>query len=152
MKDEKRERGRPTKYDKDFHDNKAFDLYVRGFTNALVAKKFGISARTLDYWIQNHETFRDKVEEGREASNSKLEWKLYRMANGYYKTVYKPFVVKGKIEYAEYQEYIQPSYPAIKFLMVNRMPKLYRDKVEETETEETSKPVAINIKVVKNDD
>ena len=152
MKEKKRERGRPTKYDPKIHDAKAFSYFCRGYTNALVAKKFGISPRTLDYWIEAHASFKESVIDGRRVSNSENELKLFKISQGFYKEIEKPFIVKGKVEIVTYKEYFPPNFPALRFLMTNRMPQDYRDKIAEAETEETSKPVAINIKVVKNDD
>lgn len=156
MKDEnkkkKKKRGRPTIYDPDYHDKKAFKLFSCGYNNALVAVEFGICPRTLDYWIANHESFKEYVLRGRAAENAEDELRLHKLAHGFYKKVQKPFIVKGEVQIVEYLEYFPPSFPSLRFKMVNKQPEKYRDKPQETETEENTKPVAINIKVVKNDD
>lgn len=145
-------RGAHVKYDPKIHDDKAFTYFSRGYTNALVAEKFKISPRTMDNWIAKYPTFQESVIDGRRVSNSENELKLFKISQGFYKEIEKPFIVKGKVEIVTYKEYFPPNFSALRFLMTNRMPQDYRDKVAETETEETSKPVAINIKVVKNDD
>ena len=151
MKEEKRERGRPTKYDPKIHDAKAFSYFCRGYTNALVAKKFGISPRTLDYWIEAHESFKESVIDGRKVSNSENELKLFRISQGFYKEIEKPFIVKGKVEIVTYKEYFPPNFPALRFLMTNRMPQDYRDKVEETQEKETETQIEIVVKKANNE-
>lgn len=151
MKDEKRERGRPTKYDPKIHDAKAFSYFCRGYTNALVAKKFGISPRTLDYWIEAHESFKESVIDGRKVSNSENELKLFKISQGFYKEVEKPFIVKGKVEIVTYKEYFPPNFSALRFLMTNRMPQDYRDKVEETQEKETETQIEIVVKKANNE-
>lgn len=149
MKDEKR--GRPTKYDPKIHDAKAFSYFCRGYTNALVAKKFGISPRTLDYWIEAHESFKESVIDGRKVSNSENELKLFKISQGFYKEVEKPFIVKGKVEIVTYKEYFPPNFSALRFLMTNRMPQDYRDKVEETQEKETETQIEIVVKKANNE-
>jgi len=151
MKEEKRERGRPTKYDPKIHDAKAFSYFCRGYTNALVAKKFGISPRTLDYWIEAHESFKESVIDGRKVSNSENELKLFKISQGFYKEVEKPFIVKGKVEIVTYKEYFPPNFSALRFLMTNRMPQDYRDKVEETQEKETETQIEIVVKKANNE-
>lgn len=149
MKEKKR--GRPTKYDPKIHDAKAFSYFCRGYTNALVAKKFGISPRTLDYWIEAHESFRESVIDGRKVSNSENELKLFKISQGFYKEVEKPFIVKGKVEIVTYKEYFPPNFSALRFLMTNRMPQDYRDKVEETQEKETETQIEIVVKKANNE-
>lgn len=149
MKEDKR--GRPTKYDPKIHDAKAFSYFCRGYTNALVAKKFGISPRTLDYWIEAHESFRKSVIDGRKVSNSENELKLFKISQGFYKEVEKPFIVKGKVEIVTYKEYFPPNFSALRFLMTNRMPQDYRDKVEETQEKETETQIEIVVKKANNE-
>lgn len=151
MKEEKRERGRPTKYDPKIHDAKAFSYFCRGYTNALVAKKFGISPRTLDYWIEAHESFKESVIDGRKVSNSENELKLFKISQGFYKEVEKPFIVKGKVEIVTYKEYFPPNFSALRFLMTNRMPQDYRDKIEETQEKETETQIEIVVKKANNE-
>ena len=151
MKEKKRERGRPTKYDPKIHDAKAFSYFCRGYTNALVAKKFGISPRTLDYWIEAHESFKESVIDGRKVSNSENELKLFKISQGFYKEVEKPFIVKGKVEIVTYKEYFPPNFSALRFLMTNRMPQDYRDKVEETQEKETETQIEIVVKKANNE-
>lgn len=151
MKEKKRERGRPTKYDPKIHDAKAFSYFCRGYTNALVAKKFGISPRTLDYWIEAHPSFKESVIDGRKVSNSENELKLFKISQGFYKEVEKPFVVKGKVEIVTYKEYFPPNFSALRFLMTNRMPQDYRDKVEETQEKETETQIEIVVKKANNE-
>ena len=149
---EKKKVGAKLKYNSDYHDAKAFSYFARGYTNALVAKKFKISPRTLDYWIEQFESLRESVLDGREVSNSRSELKLHKMGHGFYQEVTEPKVVGGELQMVTYPKYFPPSFSALRFEMINKMPHLYRDKIEETEKEEVTKPVAINIKVVKNDD
>lgn len=149
MKEDKR--GRPTKYDPKIHDAKAFSYFCRGYTNALVAKKFGISPRTLDYWIEAHESFKESVIDGRKVSNSENELKLFKISQGFYKEVEKPFIVKGKVEIVTYKEYFPPNFSALRFLMTNRMPQDYRDKVEETQEKETETQIEIVVKKANNE-
>lgn len=150
MKDEKK-KGRPTKYDKEFHDLKAFSYFSRGYTNALVAKKFQISPRTLDYWIENNESFKESVLDGREVSNSQSELKLHKMAHGYFQEVIEPKIAGGEVVMVTYKKFIPPSFSALRFEMINKMPQLYRDKVEETEDKEQDTTTEIIVKKANNE-
>lgn len=143
MKDEnkhkKLKKGRPTKYDPDYHDRKAFKYFSCGYNNALVAVKFGISPRTLDYWISNHESLREMVLDGRAVENADDELRLHKLAHGFYKEVTEFKVVNGKAVEHTYKKYFPPTFSALRFKMVNKQPDKYRDRPEEPKPEQDNK-------------
>ena len=150
-KDKINEVGRPTKYDPSVHDDWAEDLFSRGFTIAHVAFEFGVTSRTIDNWIANNESFREKVQEGKARNVGDIAQSLRNQALGFYKMVKEPKVVGGELVYAEYLKYFPPNGNTAQYYIGTLDPKNWRNK-DNDETEESTKPVAINIKVVKNDD
>ena len=140
--------GRPSEYEPTYHDPLAFSYFCRGYTNAMVAKKFGISPRTFDLWLNKHQSLKESVMDGREVSNSRSELKLHKMGHGFYQEVTEPKVVGGEVQMVTYKKYFPPSFSALRFEMINKMPHLYRDKVEEKE--ETPNDTSIEIIVKKS--
>ena len=135
-KKEKLKKGRPSKYDPEYHDGKAFKYFSCGYTNSEVAKKFGISPRTLDYWIENQDSFKEMVQDGRERMVGTLETNLFQMAFGYTKRVQEPRTSNGKTEILEYDKYFPKSFSATRFLVTNLLPHKYRDRPEEPKQEQ----------------
>lgn len=146
VKNKEQNKGRPSDYDPTYHDPLAFSYFCRGYTNAMVAKKFGIVPRTFDLWLNKHTSLKESVMDGREVSNSRSELKLHKMGHGFYQEVTEPKVAGGDIQMVTYKKYFPPSFSALRFEMINKMPHLYRDKVEEEPKEEQDTQIEIIVK------
>lgn len=146
VKNKEQNKGRPSKYDPLYHDAQTFSYSARGYTNAHIATKFGIDPRTFDLWLNKHDSLRESALDGRAVSNSKSEYKLHKMAHGYYQDVIEVKVVGNKIKKVKYPKWIAPSFSALRFEMINKMPHLYRDKVEEEPKEEQDTQIEIIVK------
>lgn len=72
-----------SKYNKEYHDNWAWSLAMKGATDEEIASAFGISVRTLHRWKIDYPSFNESLTTGKEASDSNVEKSLYRRAIGY---------------------------------------------------------------------
>ena len=71
------------KYNQDYHDDWAWSLAAKGATDNEIAEAFGVSVRNVNRWKSKHESFRKKLEIGKEAADAKVEASLYKRACGY---------------------------------------------------------------------
>ena len=72
-----------SKYNPEFHDDWAWSLAIKGATNKEMAEAFGISMRTVIRWMNEHESFADAVERGKNIADAKVERSLYQRAIGF---------------------------------------------------------------------
>ncbi len=129
--------GRPAAYDKQRMPYMAEVLCrEHGFTHEQLAKVFGVSKRTVDFWAFQHEEFKLAVRRGRDAFDSqKVKQVLLRRALGYdytEKTIKRVFLrgkdrdgvsvlVPGR-EVTVARKQMPPETAAIKFWLTNRQP------------------------------
>ena len=74
---------RQSKYNPEYHDDWAWSLAIKGATNKEMAEAFGISLRTVIRWMNEHESFADAVERGKNIADAKVERSLYQRAIGF---------------------------------------------------------------------
>ena len=72
-----------SKYNPEYHDDWAWSLAIKGATNKEMAEAFGISLRTVIRWMNEHESFADAVERGKNIADAKVERSLYQRAIGF---------------------------------------------------------------------
>ena len=72
-----------SKYRKEYHDDWAWSLAIKGATNEEIAEAFGISTRTLIRWKKDHESLDDAVTAGKHIADAKVEKALYERALGF---------------------------------------------------------------------
>jgi len=73
----------PLKYNQAYHDDWAWSLAIKGADDNEIAEAFGISARTVNRWKKDHESFAQALTMGKDAADAKVERKLYERATGY---------------------------------------------------------------------
>lgn len=79
-----KKKGRPTKYNPDTHDDKAYDCAVSGMIDTEIAKELGIHVSTLYEWIHKHDGLRESVEKGKKSADRRVKEALYKRAIGYF--------------------------------------------------------------------
>ncbi len=73
----------PSVYNEKYHDDWAWSLSLKGATDEEIAKAFGISVRTLHRWKIAHPSLMERMREGKEIADAKVERCLYQRATGY---------------------------------------------------------------------
>ena len=115
----------------------------KGLSNDDIAKNVGVARSTLQEWKRNHKDIADALNTGAREADAVIENALFVRAQGHmeklkrpYKLREKTFDVNGKliserehIEYSEYEEYIPPDTTAQILWLKNRLPDVWRDKI-----------------------
>ena len=71
------------KYNKDYHDDWAWSLAVKGATDQEVAEAFGVSRRTIIRWREQYKSFDEAYQTGKDIADAKVKKALYLRATGY---------------------------------------------------------------------
>ena len=105
-----------------------------GLTAREIAHNIGISHVTFYKWLDEEETIRKAVWNGREVANRKLENALFKRALGCFETETEVTEIEGEEGRAAsrkirtYTRYYPPDTGALAFAMKNRMPEKWRDR------------------------
>lgn len=73
----------PLKYNKEYHDDWAWSLAIKGATDQEIADAFKVSRRTIIRWREDHPSFNEACMAGKEAADAKVKKTLYERATGY---------------------------------------------------------------------
>lgn len=73
----------PIKYNAAYHDDWAWSLALKGATDQEVAEAFGVSRRTITRWKEDHPSFAESYQKGKDIADAKVEHALYERAVGY---------------------------------------------------------------------
>lgn len=128
---EARKEGRPSDYNELFCEF-SFKLMLLGITKDDLALQLEINRPTLDNWCNDYPEFSSALTRGGRFANAQTSHSLYQRANGFEREAVKIFQYEGEPIYAPYMEYYPPDTAAIKMLLVNREPDLWRDRRELT--------------------
>ncbi len=99
-----------------------------GLTDEQIAKNLGVSKHSLIKWKKEKPDFLDAIKKGKEVSDYELENALHKRATGYY---YKEETVTNKGDVVQVEKYEHANPTSLIFALKNRLPKKYRDKVEQ---------------------
>lgn len=124
---EHKRQGRPPKYQDSFAVQ-ARKLGNLGATNVDLADFFGVSIRTVDRWLVEHEDFCRAVNEARQFADQNVERRLYERATGYTFDSEKVMAVKGEVVRVPTREHVPPDVTAMIFWLKNRKPEQWREK------------------------
>lgn len=123
--------GRPTSYVSKIHDKIAKKMAEEGKINIEIAESLGISLFCYNDWRKKHPTFKDAVQQGKDAVDARVERALLKRAEGYeYREKTKGRSDKqGEFAKVTIKE-VAPDVGAQKLWLTNRKPGEWRDKKE----------------------
>lgn len=70
-------------YNPDYHDDWAWSLALKGATDQELAEAFGVSKRTILRWKNEHPSFAEAYQRGKDVADAKVKRALYQRAIGY---------------------------------------------------------------------
>lgn len=126
--------GRDSTYDPSMNDA-ARKLALLGLNNEEMAEFFGVTARTLYNWFDQHPAFFHAVQEGKVIADANVADSLYKRATGEHVQVEK--IVKGRegnYQSMKYMQYIPGDTGAAMNWLKNRQRGKWQDKVEHNHT------------------
>lgn len=103
-----------------------------GLTDEQIARNFGVNIKTLMKWKSEKMEFMKAIKKGKEISDYELENALHKRATGYYYTE-ETALPNGMVVTTTKYEHANPT--SLIFALKNRLPKKYRDKVEQEITQ-----------------
>lgn len=136
--------GRPRSY-KDEYCDQAHRLCLLGYTDAELAKFFGIAERTIYAWKLDYPEFSHAIESGREDADSKVARSMYERAVGYKHRETKVFCQDGEIITHDVVKHYPPDTQAGIFWLTNRQRDKFRDKKDMEHTGPDGGPVRMQI-------
>ena len=122
--------GQPTKYDSEYHPDKAYSLGLLGLIDKDIADVFSVCESTLDNWKRDYPEFLRSIKKGKQAADGNTAKSLYQRANGYSHKDTKFFQYEGRVIREETIKHYPPDPVSMIFWLKNRQPKLWRDKQE----------------------
>ena len=123
-------------------------LARRGCTDREIADAMGIVPSTFYEWIKAHVDISNAIKNGREISIVAVENALFKSAIGY---TYVEQQLNKKGELVEVTKTVQPNLGAQIFILKNRKPQYWKDKIMTDDDEraiEQAKDVLVQIKKV----
>lgn len=127
----------PTVYNEAYHDDWVWSLTLKGATDDEIASAFGISVRTLHRWKKQHPSFYERMKEGKEIADAKVERCLFERATGYETTEVVSFIdvdaVSGRQSITGQKatkKQIPPDTMAIMYWLNNRQRKHWSQRQE----------------------
>ncbi len=120
-------RGPPKKYDPKTFPRTAKFLAQRGATQAEIADCFGVTTRTLQYWLMQYPELQEAIRVAHEAFDTRVERALAERAIGYSVDVEELFVIDKKIVRQTVRKHYPPDVTAAIYWTKNRMPDRWRD-------------------------
>lgn len=120
-------KGGPGKFQSEYIEIAA-RLCERGLTDEDIAEVLGVSERTIHSWKLRHEEFAAALKRNKELANAIVEASLFKRANGFEHEVEKATASGKKVKI---KEYVPPDVGALRLWLQNRMPEVYREKVEQ---------------------
>jgi len=142
MEDDKRERGRPTKY-RDEYAEQARKLCEMGATDYEIARFFDVDTVTVHRWRIQHNDFCNAVRAGKDNADERVVRSLFNRAVGYTFESEKVFQNSGQIVRAEIIEHVPPDPSAALNWLKNRRPKEWRDKQDHEHSGPDGGPIVV---------
>lgn len=121
--------GAPTKYNTTMCKQVKKLCYL-GMTDKEIANFFEVSESAINIWKREHREFFQSIREGRENADANVSESLYKRALGYEHEEDVIFNDKGKPLIIKTTKHYPPDSHALRFWLMNRRPKNWRDKQE----------------------
>lgn len=128
-----KDKGRPTKYKPEFNEL-AYNYCLLGATDQDLAEFFKVCEATINVWKHEYPEFMESITRGKVIADMEVSKSLFKIANGFeYEETTTGVGDKGGINITN-RRYATPDFKAIRFWLMNRQSKKWRDKVEEPVT------------------
>lgn len=114
-------------------------------TEEEMANNLNVSPNTFRKYKREHEILRKALSIGRSTADAMVENALHKKATGYFIKTEKPLKIKEvyfdeagrkcekeKVEVSVVEEYIEPDVTAQKYYLNNRLPSIWKNKIENT--------------------
>lgn len=129
------ERGRPTKYRKEYAEQ-VRKFCLLGASNEQIADFFNVTVSTYHLWRNKHPEFDKAVLDGKLMADANVANALYKRAVGFEIKKEKHASFEGQFtDRVEYTEEVIPDVGAATKWLKNRQPKIWGEKEENTHTE-----------------
>ena len=139
--------GAPTKYQEAYNEQ-ARKLCLMGYIDTELADFFNIAVSTLNNWKKEYPLFMESLKAGKEIADMEVTASLYSRATGYSHTETKVFNNQGEILTHDVKKIYPPDPLSIKYWLNNRQPERWREKVEDTDSQQNQPVQKIEIEVV----
>ena len=137
--------GRPSKYKPEFCEQ-ARKLCALGAKDTEIADFFKVSEATLNNWKNDYPEFLESLKEGKRIfDNETVVNSLLHRAIGYTAKETKVFMNNGEPVTVEVDKHYPPDVTACIFWLKNRLPDEWRDKVEQSVSQEGENKYTIQI-------
>lgn len=125
----------------------AYRLCLLGKTDKEIGDILGFNESTINTWKKEHKEFGQALIEGKELADANVANALYHRAIGYSHPANKIMQNNGVPVIVPYTEHYPPDTQAATRWLMNRQPKLWRDKPSE-ENADTPLPDKVQVEVV----
>lgn len=150
-KDKKNVGGNPGCGAKSMYDPRyakiAYKLCLLGKTNKEIADILCVNETTIYDWQKEYSDFNQAFVDGKELADADVAKSLYHRAIGYQHPAKKIMQNNGVPVIVDYTEYYPPDTQAATRWLMNRQPKLWRDRPTE-ESADTPTPDKVQVDVV----
>lgn len=134
-------KGRPTKYNKEKHPKAAYKLALLGMSNDEIAELMCIDSATLYRWKDCHDEFCEALMGGGALADADVAKSLYERAIGYEHGEEKVFCFQGEIITHQTIKHYPPDTGAAALWLANRQRKRWASNGQD----EQNKPLPINV-------
>lgn len=125
----------------------AYKLCLLGKTDAEIGDILGFNEATINAWKKIHPDFGQALIDGKELADANVANSLYHRAIGWQQPAKKIMQNNGVPVIVDYTEHFPPDTQAATRWLMNRQPKLWRDRPSE-ENADTPTPDKIQVEVV----
>ncbi len=126
----KRKVGRPTKFNEQI-EGVMINLFKLGKTDKEVAAIIGVDEGTINNWKKSQVKFFKSLKEAKNVKDQTVVRSLLERASGYTCKETKVSVVNGEVVETEIEKHYPPDATSMIFWLKNRMPKEWRDRIEQ---------------------
>lgn len=122
--------GRPTKYEANYHVERAYGLALLGLDDSEMAKVWEVDVSTVSNWKNDHPEFLEALRQGKDEADQQIVKSLYHRARGYEHPEVDVKMYNGEIIMTDLVKHYPPDTAAAIFWLKNRQRDKWRDKQE----------------------
>ena len=123
---------RPTKYNPDYHPERALRLSKLGLIGREIAFCFGVAESTYELWKTKYPEFSESIKRGSLVADAHIAQKLYERAIGAKRTIQEAHVIsvgpdREAVQIVQTEIEDAPCLRAIRFWLKHRQPILWSE-------------------------